>query len=64
MHGSQCGCGQREHVDTQLVVDGGLTWDLNVLAVPIIGTARSSLETEEEGSKRCQKEPGEFVGNH
>lgn len=41
------------------MVDGGLTWDLNVLS---IGTARSSLETE--GSKRCQKEPGEFVGNH
>lgn len=42
------------------MVDGGLTWDLNVLS---IGTARSSLDTEEEGSKRCQKEPGEFVGN-
>lgn len=36
-------------VGTQLVAEGGLTWDLNVLGV---GTARSSAEREKESTKR------------
>lgn len=39
-----------KHVGTQVVADGGLTWDLNVCSVEI---AKSSAETEKEGTKKA-----------
>lgn len=39
-----------KHVGTQVLADGGLTWDLNVRSVE---TAKSSAETEKEGTKKA-----------
>lgn len=46
---SSVGVDGGEHGGTQLVADGRLTRDLNVLSV---GTAGSSAKTEEEGTER------------
>lgn len=47
--GTHMSVDRRKHVGTQLVADGGLTWDLNVSSVE---TAKSSAETEKEGTKK------------
>lgn len=47
--GTCVGVDRGKLVGTQLVAEGGLTWDLNVLGV---GTARSSAEREKESTER------------